>query len=549
MTILSKIIFTPKYTNWILAVFVVITFFVNNHVLVPDIMESRNIITAREMVYDGNWVVTTMNGDLRLEKPPLPTWGTALAEIVSPDSLFMQRAMAGCAALLLVFFFYRFAKRILNINPVLAALILCTCYNVVLMGRTASWDIYCHAFMMAAICIMAEAFSRPGPQWPRLLTAGVMIGLSIMSKGPVSLYGLLLSFLIAYAIIWRPSMRGKWLPVAVMAVLAVAIGTWWYAYIHLTQPEALAHVAGKESGAWFNHNVRPWYYYWTFFLETGIWSVAMLTVLVYAVVCQWKRMAKPLRLSLLWLLVALVLLSLLPEKKNRYLLPVLIPAALAIAAMFCQWRKAIRDGSVTRFIKIAFSVNGWVLVAACVVVSAATIYLYISKDLSIIATVPMFICAGLAGLIIYHGTHIRSIMPIAWGVALLFASAECLAMPAVGRLVNNTEMKSIKLTRDMPQLDNIPFYHNSAEPIRIELVYAANRKIKPLDFSDTTTVMSALPCAVMTHKYATAELPSSVVEKIDTVYIGLFDDNRRPKGNRRYNSDVIYHLTILKARQ
>ena len=49
-------------------------------------------------------------------------------------------------------------------------------------------------------------------------------------------------------------------------------------------------MAGKESGAWFNRNVRPWYYYWTFFLETGIWSVAMITTLVYAAVKGWKQL-------------------------------------------------------------------------------------------------------------------------------------------------------------------------------------------------------------------------------------------------------------------
>lgn len=58
-------------------------------------MEARNMVTAREMVHDGNWLVPTMNGDLRLEKPPLPTWLTAVAEMISPDNLALQRAMAG----------------------------------------------------------------------------------------------------------------------------------------------------------------------------------------------------------------------------------------------------------------------------------------------------------------------------------------------------------------------------------------------------------------------------------------------------------------------
>ena len=52
--------------RWVLLCLVCLTtFFVDNSVLVPDIMESRNIVTAREMVYDGNWIAPTMNGELR----------------------------------------------------------------------------------------------------------------------------------------------------------------------------------------------------------------------------------------------------------------------------------------------------------------------------------------------------------------------------------------------------------------------------------------------------------------------------------------------------
>ena len=93
-----------KVGKWILIGLVLCcTFFVNNEAIFVDIMESRNMITAREMVYDGNWLTPTMNGELRLEKPPLPTWISAIAEYISSDNLGLQRAMAGLAALLLVF--------------------------------------------------------------------------------------------------------------------------------------------------------------------------------------------------------------------------------------------------------------------------------------------------------------------------------------------------------------------------------------------------------------------------------------------------------------
>jgi 4-amino-4-deoxy-L-arabinose transferase-like glycosyltransferase len=47
-----------------------------------SIMEARNFITAREMITDGNWLLTTMNGLARYEKPPLPTWLTAVSGLL-----------------------------------------------------------------------------------------------------------------------------------------------------------------------------------------------------------------------------------------------------------------------------------------------------------------------------------------------------------------------------------------------------------------------------------------------------------------------------------
>ena len=83
--------------GWVILLICIISFFINNRVVVPDIMEARNMVTAREMVHDGNWLVPTMNGDLRLEKPPLPTWLTAVAEMISPDNLALH--LAGCLLL------------------------------------------------------------------------------------------------------------------------------------------------------------------------------------------------------------------------------------------------------------------------------------------------------------------------------------------------------------------------------------------------------------------------------------------------------------------
>ena len=88
----------------ILVIVCFFSFFIHNDVIYPDIMECRNLITAREMVAYDNWLVPTMNGELRLEKPPLPTWIAASLELFSPDNVALQRAAAGLAASLLILF-------------------------------------------------------------------------------------------------------------------------------------------------------------------------------------------------------------------------------------------------------------------------------------------------------------------------------------------------------------------------------------------------------------------------------------------------------------
>lgn len=62
----------------ILAFISMVAFFSNLWVRPADLMEARNFITAREMIQNDNYIIPTLNDFLRFEKPPLPTWVTAL---------------------------------------------------------------------------------------------------------------------------------------------------------------------------------------------------------------------------------------------------------------------------------------------------------------------------------------------------------------------------------------------------------------------------------------------------------------------------------------
>lgn len=134
-------------------------------------------------------------------------------------------------------------------------------------------------------------------------------------------------------------------------------------------------------------------------------------------------------------------------------------------------------------------------------------------------------------------------MRLTGGVTVLFVAAECFAMPAIGYLINNPDMKSIAETKSMKTLEGLPFYRIDTEPLRIELVYAAGRKIRPIAPEE---LKDSLPCVLLTRKPIRATLADSCLEGIDITDIGRFDDNRRPKTNRRYSDEFIYHVSLLK---
>ena len=241
------------------------------------------------------------------------------------------------------------------------------------------------------------------------------------------------------------------------------------------------YVWNKESSSWANRNVRPWYYYWKFFLETGAWSLLTLFTLFVPV---WKKRlgdkTKSYLFSLLWMLFVVFFLSLIPEKKTRYLLPVSIPAALAVGHLFYYWIRQMRK--TDRLGKILYRING-LLLAIVVLVLPVMLYLFMYREQRMSGMALILLSAGLWCIAFCLFYAIKSVRPayLLGGVVGLFAFAEIFLMPYIGSFVSNAEQKSIALTRNIEELQSLPFYHPASEEIRIELVYAAYRKIRPLD--------------------------------------------------------------------
>ncbi len=308
------------------------TLFAHRDLLGVDIMEARNLITAREMIETGRWFVPTLHGEPRLAKPPLPTWLTAMAMLggsAGQDTdLAVNRIPSALAGLLLaasLFGLTRFWTRSTDAAAWTTAF-LATSYMFVLMGRRNSWDIYCHAFMLAAIWALAVIAESPAPRKRLAVVAGVLLGLSGLSKGPVSYYALLLPCIPAVLATggWSGA-RARWRDLRLALGLGVALSVSWPAAAWLAMPDNFSRMLATEQGAWFVEHTKPFWFYLQFPLMTGVWSLMACAAL-------WPGHARarvepflPYWRPVLWTLGCVVLLMLVPEKKDRYLLPVLVP--------------------------------------------------------------------------------------------------------------------------------------------------------------------------------------------------------------------------------
>jgi hypothetical protein len=351
-------------------------FFVNLNSLPVNIMEARNFVTAREMLNDGHWLLTTINGEPRYQKPPLPTWLTAFsAAIFGIKSVWALRLPAAIMTLFLVLFSYKLAKKLTSekVYPFLSSLIMATSFYIVASARDGQWDIYTHGFMAICIYLLYLFFTKETHKYRNALLAGLFFGCSFLSKGPVSLYALLLPFLIAFGIVYKyRNFKSRWLPLLAFLAVAFVVSAWWHWYTLTFDPTA-AEITKKETTNWISYEIKPFYYYWSFFTQSGVWTIPAFIALLYPYLKNRVFNKKAYLFTFLWTMLSVILLSLIPEKKSRYLLPVLIPMALNtgfyIEYLFRRF-KELKDKRETipvffnfgliGFIGIAFPIGGYI---------------------------------------------------------------------------------------------------------------------------------------------------------------------------------------------
>lgn len=416
-------------------------------VLYPNIMEARNFITAREMLVDGNWLLTTMDGLPRYEKPPLPTWLVALSgEIFGLENMAALRLPSALITLLLMSIFFKFCEKLTQhrLYALIATLVLSTSFFIIFAGRNGTWDIFAHALMCCGIYYLFQFFEKDQRAYTHALLAGLFIGLSFMSKGPVSHYALLLPFLIAYACVYNfRNYRGKWLPTLLVLVVIGILSSWWAYYIYMNDVADATRIAEKESSRWLDYEVKPFYYYWSFFTQSGIWTLPAFVALLYPYLKSRVIHLKAYQFALLWTLASVVLLSCIPTKKSRYLLPVLIPLACTIG-FYVEYLFRVFQTNISKWEKAPMYFN-FGLIATIGVVFPVGAFVYFGDKLDGYYLYYVLTSSGLFGIGIYMWYHLlhRRFSLVFYGTIVFVMMVVGFGFPLANAIIGNPAYNSI----------------------------------------------------------------------------------------------------------
>ena len=416
-------------------------------------MEARNFIAAREAVTLDHWIFTTANDLPRYEKPPLPTWITTFfGTVFGFENTTMLRFPAALFATLLIICLYAFVVQFVkNANiAFISALVAATSYLIVFAGRNGQWDIYTHSFMMLSILLLFSFLHKEKTSYGIAFFAALCFGASFMSKGPIAAYTLFLPFIISYGIVFKfKNLSKKTVALLLFFIVALVVSGWWYVVTYLYD-ESLHTITQNEIGKWNSYRKKPFYYYFDFIIHNGTWIFPAAIALLYPLLKSKIHHVKEYRLSVLWTLISVLLLSIIPGKKSRYLLPTMIPLAITIGFyleyVFTNYKTILRSKKTwmaTWDIQIARVYFGIVGIICCTFCVSGFVFLKVASGVHLLWLIALAVILLMIGIYILRSLYLQNIQDCFYGVIACVIATMLLGLPLTRTFKTNPDYKGL----------------------------------------------------------------------------------------------------------
>lgn len=297
--------------------------------------EARTAVAAREMMAGDDFVIPRVNGQPRLQKPPLYYW-----QIIAADdgdgrvSHREARLPSVVNALLLVVLVAGFAYRLPRGNgaaapterlmtALLAAAVLVTMPGFFVKMRNAEAESLLAVSVFAVVMVLSRRLRRLDRG--SLPAAFLLSGAGFLAKGPI-----ILAFAWpAYLLVRGRAVLAEFPALlAGLALMAVVASPWFIAVIlRVGGIDVFLSELAMRFGDTAPHQA-PWHYYFTELFSSAFpWSV----LLPFALYTAWCRRNEPALAQLFWTVVlGFAFLTVLQTKQTHYLMPLYAPAAVLV---------------------------------------------------------------------------------------------------------------------------------------------------------------------------------------------------------------------------
>ncbi len=356
--------------------------------------EQLNVATVLEMRNGGPWFIPNLNGGPRITKPPLTAWISAATvsqatvdRLASDDLATRERSYRSLAwqirlvalltSCLTLWATYDLAATLGGARMGgLTALVAGSSLLWLRFGRSSTTDVQLALWVTAANALLARAVLRG--QWRYApIGAGLALGLALMSKGPVALLQSVVP-VAAFAgwMAWRrpatpeagidrlpriPS-HGR-LALLAGACLMLAVALPWPLYVLHSNPGIIQNWKREitREGA-TDHPFAPVWSYLSLLPNLLPW----LAMFIAGAVRAWQErraLSRGRLLGLMLLIIPMAIMSLVRDKNERYLLPMLAPAAFLAAEAAAATLDAVRSHRVSPASRLLLNIH-WSLVGA-----------------------------------------------------------------------------------------------------------------------------------------------------------------------------------------
>lgn len=217
---------------------------------------SLSFRTVLEMQARGEWLTPWVNGEIRLQKPPLLYWLMRLSFLGLGPSLFAARIWTVLAGAAFALYTAKLVRRFAPADPTahasgagyLAGLMALASAGVAIEARRAMFD-------LPVGCLATMAFYHAA-QWHRrgrlggLVLAALLLGAAGMTKGPVALWFFAAPCLAAL-LLRRAQPAGPWWHVGPALGVLLAVVLPWPLWVQHAHPDFWAVMANQAESREF----------------------------------------------------------------------------------------------------------------------------------------------------------------------------------------------------------------------------------------------------------------------------------------------------------